>query len=159
MILLLAMSSCEKTTSQLENDVDAIKSYLTTNGITAQEIDKVYYEVITEGTGEHCVPGDTIAIKYKMSTTESPDKIFETNDGDKAIVLYLPTMIGGTSENAPIYGFQIGVTTMKEGGVSRFYIPSSYAFGSTPMGPDSVAYANIIFEAKLCEIIHRDKKH
>jgi hypothetical protein len=27
------------------------------------------------------------------------------------------------------------------------------------VGPDSVSYANIIYEVELCEILRRDKKH
>jgi FKBP-type peptidyl-prolyl cis-trans isomerase FklB len=159
--LLAAVSSCKKTTTQLEDDTDAIKTYLATNGITAEELNKVFYQVISEGTGEQCAFGDTVAIKYHVSTTENPTNIFERNKGDKAVVYYLPTALGGTAAGgaSPIYGLQIGLTTMKEGGKSRFYIPSSYAYGASKISTDSVEYANLIYEVELCEIIRRDKKH
>ena len=70
--MLAAVSSCKKTTTQLEDDTDAIKTYLATNGITAEELNKVFYQVISEGTGEQCAFGDTVAIKYHVSTTETP---------------------------------------------------------------------------------------
>lgn len=158
-VLVVAASSCEKTKTQLEEDTEAIKSYLSSKGITAQEYNHVFYQTLEEGLGEQCNLGDTVAVKYKMSTTENPDVIVEQNIGDKAVIFYLPSALGATSINAPIYGVQIGMTTMKEGGKSRFYIPSSYAYGSSYVGPDSVTYANIIFEMELCEIIRRDKKH
>lgn len=158
--LLAAVSSCKKTTTQLEDDTDAIKTYLATNGITAEELNKVFYQVITEGTGEQCKLGDTVAIKYKASTTENPTNIFEKNEGNKAKVYFMPTALGGTANGeTPIYGLQIGLTTMKEHGVSRFYIPSSYAYGASKISTDSIEYANLIYEVELCEIIRRDKKH
>lgn len=159
-VMLAAASSCKKATTQIDDDVDIIKTYLSTNGITAEETNHVFYQVITEGTGEQCKLGDTVAVKYKASTTENPTKIFEKNDGDKAKILFIPSRLGGTANGeTPIYGLQIGLTTMKEGGKSRFYIPSSYAYGSSYVGPDSVSYANIIYEVELCEILRRDKKH
>ncbi len=158
--IVAVVPSCKKTTTQLEDDTKAIKSYLSANGIQAQESNKVFYQVITEGTGEQCNPGDTVAVKYKMATIESPDKIVQQNKGDKAVIYFLPSTLGSSSDDgAPIYGVQLGMVTMKEGGKSRFYIPSSYAYGSSYVGPDSVSYANIIYEVELCEILRRDKKH
>ncbi len=158
--MAVALSACKKNTTQLEDDVDAIKDYLSANGISAQETNKVYYQVITEGDGEQCAAGDTVAIKYKVATINSPDKIFDQNEGNKATVFFLPTVLGNTSASgAPIYGLQFGLTTMKENGISKFYVPSSYAYGSQAVGPDSISYANLIFEVELCEIIRRDKKH
>ena len=159
--MLAAVSSCKKTTTQLEDDTDAIKTYLATNGITAEELNKVFYQVISEGTGDQCAFGDTVAIKYHVSTTENPTNIFEKNEGNKAVVYYLPNILGGTAAGGvtPIYGLQIGLTTMKEKGISRFYIPSSYAYGASTISSDSIQYANLIYEVELCEIIRRDKKH
>ena len=158
--LTITLSSCKKTTTQLEDDTDAIKSYLSANGITTEEVSNVFYKVISEGTGEQCKLGDTVAIKYQASTTENPTNIFAKNEGNKASVFFLPTQLGGTANGeTPIYGLQIGLTTMKEGGKSRFYIPSSYAFGASKISTDSIQYANVIYEVELCEIIRRDKKH
>ena len=159
-LMIAAVSSCKKTKTQLEEDTDALKSYLSANGITAEENSHVFYQVITEGTGEQCKLGDTVAIKYKASTTENPTNIFEKNEGNKAKVYFMPTALGGTANGeTPIYGLQIGLTTMKEHGVSRFYIPSSYAYGASKISTDSIEYANLIYEVELCEIIRRDKKH
>ena len=159
-VMLAAASSCKKATTQIDDDVDIIKTYLSTNGITAEETNHVFYQVITEGTGEQCKLGDTVAVKYKASTTENPTKIFEKSDGDKATILFIPSRLGGTANGeTPIYGLQIGLTTMKEGGKSRFYIPSSYAYGASKISTDSIQYANVIYEVELCEIIRRDKKH
>ncbi|MBQ2099121.1 MAG: FKBP-type peptidyl-prolyl cis-trans isomerase [Bacteroidales bacterium] len=161
-VLLLAVaSSCKKTKTQLEEDTKAIKDYLSANGISAEEVSNVFCKVITEGTGEQCILGDTVAIKYQASTIDNPTNIFERNKGDKAVIYYLPSALGGTATGgeAPIYGLQVGLTTMKEGGKSRFYIPSTYAYGSSIISSDSIEYANVIYEVELCEIIHRDKKH
>lgn len=158
--LAITLSSCKKTKTQLEEDTDAIKSYLAANGINATELSNVFYQTITEGTGEQCALGDTVAIKYQASTTENPTNIFAKNEGNKASIYFLPVMLGGTANGeTPIYGLQIGLTTMKEGGKSRFYIPSSYAYGASKISTDSIEYANLIYEVELCEIIRRDKKH
>lgn len=160
-VLMIAAAACKKTTTQIEDDTNAIKSFLSANGISAEDKNHVFCEVITEGTGDQCNLGDTVAIKYKASTTENPTNIFDKNEGDKAKVYFLPTALGGTAlgGEAPIYGLQIGLTTMKEGGKSKFYIPSSYAYGAQKISTDSVEYANLIYEVELCEIIRRDKKH
>ena len=47
--IVAVVPSCKKTTTQLEDDTKAIKSYLSANGIQAQESNKVFYQVITEG--------------------------------------------------------------------------------------------------------------
>lgn len=159
-IAAVALTSCSKDDAQIDDDIAAIKEYLSSNGINALESNKVYYEVLTEGTGEQCVSGDTIAVKYKVSTISNPDVVFDQTSDNKAVVFFLPE-VPTTSSGAgvPIYGFQLGMLTMKEGGISRFYVPSSFAYGSNAIGEENEQYANLIFEVELCEIIHREKKH
>lgn len=160
LVAAVTLTSCHKDDAQIDDDIAAIKEYLSANGINASESNKVYYEVLTEGTGEQCESGDTIAVKYKVSTISNPDVVFDQNSGNKAVVFFLPEIpTTASGAGVPIYGFQLGMLTMKEGGISRFYVPSSFAYGSNEIGTEKEQYANLIFEVELCEIMHREKKH
>jgi len=153
----VALFACKKET-QLEEDLDDIKSYIKARNINAEKTNNIYYEVVKEGTGEECEAGDTVAFKFKMCKLNKPDSIMSSSL-DKALTYILPATIPDFSTDSDIClpGFQIGITKMKVGGVSRFYVPSSYGFGSTKVGGEE--YANLIYEVELCEIKHYDTRH
>lgn len=152
-----ALFSCKKET-QLDEDLSGIKSYLKSHGITAEKKSNVYCEILKKGTGEQCQAGDTVAVKYKMSIMSKPDSIISC-DTLKALTYFLPSVVPNVTDNNDYStsGFQIALTTMNEGGISRFYVPSSYAFGSEEVGGET--YTNIIYWIELCEIKRYGKKH
>lgn len=153
----VALFACKKET-QLEEDLDDIKSFLKARNINAEKSDNIYYEIVSEGKGEQCEAGDTVAFKFKLYTLNKPDSLISSST-DKALTYLLPSIIPNVTETSDVYtaGFQIGITKMKVGGVSRFYVPSSYGFGSTKVGGEE--YANLIYEVELCEIKHYDTRH
>ncbi|MBO4373086.1 MAG: FKBP-type peptidyl-prolyl cis-trans isomerase [Bacteroidales bacterium] len=154
-VMCIAAVSCKKEELQIDKDTDVIKSYLNENNINAQDIDHVFYVENVVGTGEQCQMGDTVFIKYSYRSLKDPNKVL-VSQLDIADQLFLP--FSRTSSSSIIYGLQIGLPTMKEGGKTTFYIPASYAFGRDSLVTGET-YANIIFDVELCEIYHRDKRH
>lgn len=157
-MISVALFACKKET-QLEEDLDDIKSYLKARNINAEKTNNIYYEVVTLGTGEQCEAGDTVAFKFKLYTLNKPDSLISSST-EKALTYLLPSIVpSAITESTDVYttGFQIGLTKMKVGGTSRFYVPSSYGFGKTEVGGQE--YANLIYEVELCEIKHYDTRH
>lgn len=147
-------ASCKKDESDLSKDKKVIKAYLVENGIDAQEYKNVYYVVLEEGSGAQCKGGDKVACKYRLTTVDHPDKVIDQTDVH-AFQCDLPEQV--PTGYGIIPGFQIALTTMKEGGKSVFYIPAALAYGNDRFGDDD--RANLIYEIELCEIISNGAKH
>ncbi len=154
-ICIAASSACKKEELQIDKDKDLIKEYLEQHNIEAKTRDHIYYVENVVGTGEQCEMGDTVAIKYTISTIKNPDTILDqkTNIAEQII---LPRAL--TTNTSVLAGLQVGLPTMKEGGKTTFYIPATYAYGADTL-KNNETYANLIFDVELCEIIHRDKRH
>ena len=154
-ICIMASAACKKEELQIDKDKDLIKEYLDLHNIEAQFKDNIYYVEKVVGTGEQCEWGDTVAIKYTISTIKHPETILEQklNIADEII---LPKAL--TNNTHVLAGLQVGLPTMKEGGQTTFYIPATYAYGADTL-KNNETYANLIFDVELCEIIHRDKRH
>lgn len=152
----LSIAGCEKDT-QLEKDCDAVEGYLSKYGITADCIKHVYYISLKEGTGEQFYLSDTVMLKYCIKllsdTTVIVDQSLNSTTGiDRACWF---TTDSTYSNGTLISGLQVGLTTMKVGGKSRFFVPSSYAYGSDAISSKSETYANLMCDIELCEIIHK----
>ena len=153
-VLLTVFASCKKE-SQLDEDKDVIESFLKNNGVSYEEHNNIFYTVIQEGTGEECKAGDTIAVKFRLSLMSNEQKALDSSLV-KAVDFYMPASVP-TYDDGLLPGVQIGMTTMKVGGKSKFYIPSSYGYGSSEIGGET--YANLIYYVELCAIKHRNTKH
>jgi len=154
-VMCIAAVSCKKEELQIDKDKDIIKNYLNEHNISAQEINKVYYVENVVGTGEQCKAGDTVAIKYIVKSLKNPETVLD-NQSNIALQLILPS--APTSNSSVLYGLQIGLPTMKEGGKTTFYIPATYAYGRDTL-KNNETYANLIYDVELCEIIHQGKRH
>ena len=153
-VLIALASACKKDELQVDKDKSVIKKYLKENNITAECVSNVHYVVNVEGSGEQCELGDTVAIKYTVKSIKNPTKVIE-NKSDIAEIFILPSSRNTKAD--VLFGLQIALPTMKEGGKTTFYIPSAYAYGSHPIADET--NANLIYDVELCEIIHRGKVH
>lgn len=152
--VLIFTVSCKKET-QLEQDKDAIKEYLRDNGIQAETTQNVYYVVLKEGTGAKCNAGDDVAYKYKVSTMSHPDVIVDQTE-KMAVTCKLPLVVPN-SQLKETMGLQVALTTMREGGKSRFYVPASLGYGDAEFGGETNAH--LVYEVELCEILSNGNKH
>ncbi len=173
---LFVVSGCKKD-SQLDEDCEKIEDYLSENGDkdflfyrdnsmfrhrsendsdfeqTMPAIEKynnTYCRMIKEGDGEQFVAGDSIAILYRTALLSNPDKAIDSCLV-KAFEAFTETTVSGSG--SLLAGVQYGLTTMKVGGKSVFYIPSSLAYGSESIGGET--YANLVFYCELLAIIHK----
>ncbi|MCR4994165.1 MAG: FKBP-type peptidyl-prolyl cis-trans isomerase [Bacteroidales bacterium] len=102
--------------------------------------DGVYYEVLTEGTGE--VAADTARVKVHYEGTLIDGTVFDGNmDGEPAVF--------GASQVIP--GFKAALTTMPVGSKWKVYIPQEQAYGPQDMGKIK-PFSALIFTIDLISI-------
>lgn len=100
----------------------------------------VYYEVLTEGTGE--VAADTCRVKVHYQGTLIDGEEFDSNMNGE------PTVFGASQV---IPGFKAALTTMPVGSKWKVYIPQDQAYGSQDMGKIK-PFSALIFTIDLISI-------
>jgi len=105
------------------------------------------YEIIAEGSGKQPSIYDTVLVHYTGFLTDGT--VFDTSyDGiNEPVEFPLRGVIPGWSE---------GLQLMREGGKSRFYIPSNLAYGSQGIGGIIPPFSVLVFEVELIEITDSD---
>lgn len=100
------------------------------------------YEVLTEGTGKSPKATDTVLVHYKGTLLDG--KEFDSSYKRNAPIEF--------PLNGVIPGWTEGVQLMKEGGKTRFFIPSNLAYGKRgaggAIGPDET----LIFDVELLKV-------
>ncbi len=148
-ILVLALFSCQKSSSEKENEVTETQSttvqvpavdkeFTTPTGL--KYIDKVI------GTGKSPQIGDKVKVHY-TGTLEDGTKFDSSRDRNQPFEF--PLGVGRV-----IKGWDEGVATMKEGGKRKLIIPSELAYGSRNMGsipPNSILF----FDVELIEVVEK----
>ena len=97
------------------------------------------YQVITEGTGASPSPTDNVTVHYQGTTIAG--KEFDSSYKHGAPATF--------PLNRVIPGWTEGLQLMKEGGKSRFFIPSNLAYGERGAGRDIGPNSALIFEVEL----------
>jgi peptidylprolyl isomerase len=148
-ILVLALFSCQKPSSEKENEVTETQS--TTVQVPAVDKEfttptglKYIDEVI--GTGRSPQTGDQVKVHY-TGTLEDGTKFDSSRDRNQPFEF--PLGVGRV-----IKGWDEGVATMKEGGKRKLIIPSELAYGSKNMGsipPNSILF----FDVELIEVVEK----
>ena len=106
------------------------------------------YEIVIEGTGRQPVPSDYVRVNYQGALLNG--SIFDSS------------YQRGEPEDFPLQGvipgFSEGILLMKEGGMSRLFIPSEMAYGSRSIGIIP-PYATLVFEVELLEILENQQNY
>ena len=97
------------------------------------------YQDIVIGTGKAPTPGRRVSVKYVGKLTNG--KIFDQTKGNPFSFRL------GVGE--VIKGWDIGVSSMKEGGKRRLVIPPQFAYGSRGAPPQIPGNATLVFEVEL----------
>lgn len=125
--------------------LEAGQSFLTENakkpGITTTA-SGLQYEVLTEGTGKSPKATDTVEVHYR-GTLLSGVEFDSSYSRFQTIEFPLNRVIKGWTE---------GLQLMKEGGKTRFFIPSELAYGSRGAGIDIGPNETLIFEVELFKV-------
>lgn len=100
------------------------------------------YKVIKEGTG--ATPGAEDIVEVHYHGTLSDGTVFDSSvERGKTISFPLNRVIKGWTE---------GLQTMKEGGKSKFVIPSDLAYGDAGAPPKIPGGATLVFEVELFKV-------
>lgn len=101
------------------------------------------YKVITEGTGATPSAEDTVEVHYHGTLADGT--VFDSSvERGKTISFPLNRVIKGWTE---------GLQTMKEGGKTKFVIPSDLAYGEAGAPPKIPGGATLVFEVELFKVI------
>lgn len=100
------------------------------------------YKVIKEGTGATPGPEDIVEVHYHGTLTNG--EVFDSSvERGKTISFPLNRVIKGWTE---------GLQTMKEGGKTKFVIPSDLAYGEAGAPPKIPGGATLVFEVELFKV-------
>lgn len=100
------------------------------------------YLVLTEGTGKSPKATDTVEVHYRGTLINGVE--FDSSYSRFTTVEF--------PLNRVIKGWTEGVQTMKEGGKTRFFIPSELAYGKRGAGIDIGPDETLIFEVELIKV-------
>ena len=101
------------------------------------------YLVITEGTGRSPKAADTVVVNYRGTLINGVEFDSSYLAGREPAEFPLNRVIKGWTE---------GLQTMKEGGKTRFFIPSDLAYGKRGAGIDIGPDETLIFEVELLKV-------
>lgn len=100
------------------------------------------YQVLQQGTGKSPKVTSTIKVNYE-------GRLLDGTVFDSSIARNHPVDF---KLNQVIAGWTEGVQTMKEGGKSRFFIPSTLAYGEVGAGDAIGPNSTLIFDIELLEV-------
>ena len=140
-ILSLSVLSCKKDVSpeeQLQIDIQKIKDYLATNGLTATERPSGLHYIITlEGFGNYPTAQSSVTVRYKGYLLDGT--VFDQTSDNNTVTFALSNLIPAWKE---------GLLLMKRGSKGTFFCPSALGYG--PQGTPGVPGNSVlIFEIEL----------
>ena len=101
------------------------------------------YLVIIEGAGKNPKAKDTVVVNYRGTLLNGVEFDSSYLAGREPAEFPLNRVIKGWTE---------GLQTMKEGGKTRFFIPSDLAYGKRGAGIDIGPDETLIFEVELLKV-------
>jgi FKBP-type peptidyl-prolyl cis-trans isomerase len=143
-ILVISVTSCLSTKKYEEEERQKIQDYLTLHPDLNFELKPsgLYYLDVVVGTGIQPVAHDTAYIFFDAKYLT--DVSFGGNMGTT------DTLKTPVSEGVNIAGFDEAITYMKEGGKSKFIVPSFLGHGNS--GYYFPAYTPIVFDLHLVKV-------
>ena len=125
-----------------ENE-EFIKKIAKKSGIKQIDSTGVYYEVITEGTGD--IPTDTSTVEVRYTGTLIDGTQFDSNMEAES-----PMKIKAGQD--VIKGWSKALTNMPAGSTWKVYIPADMAYGENQAGEKIKPFSTLIFTIKLEKI-------
>lgn len=143
---MLAYSARDKVWREFESKSNERVKYFTTLGKREgiiQDSSGLFYEYITNGSGEKPSMSDEVTVHYHGTLVDGT--VFDSSV-QRGISSSFPM-------NGVIAGFSMGLTKLKLGGKIRLYIPPSLAYGDNPRAGGIIKPGDIlIFEVELLAI-------
>lgn len=144
-VLMISLVSCDPAKKYEKEEAAKIENYLNSNQNLNFELKPsgLYYLEVEAGTGRTPLAHDTAYVKYTGKFLDGT--VFDTNVG-KVDSLKFPV-----AEGWLIYGFDEGITFMREGGKAIFLIPSKLAYG--PSGYYIIeGYTPLLYDIELVKV-------
>ncbi len=144
-ILQTAITAAEskKADEKLKTETDFLASNGKKDGVVTTA-SGLQYQVITEGSGSQPKATDTVKVNYVGTLLDGTTFDSTLTRGEPAD---LPL-------NRVIPGWNEGIQLMKVGGKTKFWIPSSLAYGSTGAGGGKIGpNETLVFEVELLDIV------
>ena len=160
-IVAVSLVSCEKEVDDRESDeLLRLQAYMSIHYPNVEPTESgLYYIIENEGEGASPAEGDYLLFDYTGQNLD--DYVFETTIQNTAYLHdlfsskthYTPKYTEYKSETASmIKGLEEGFSYLKEGGVARFIMPSSLAYGSNRYS-GLYPYSSIIFDIELKKVV------
>ncbi|OIP00577.1 MAG: hypothetical protein AUJ98_06980 [Bacteroidetes bacterium CG2_30_33_31] len=136
LFITIIFTSISCTKPQIDKDKEIILKYISDNNLSATEIGTsgLYYVISKPGGSQHPTAYSTVTVNYTGYLINGT--VFGKED---TTMLSLPQTI---------YGWQMGVPLIGEGGSIKLLIPSQYGYGTTKMG-DIPKNSVLIFDIDL----------
>jgi FKBP-type peptidyl-prolyl cis-trans isomerase FkpA len=131
----MSQSALETGKAFLDNNAKQAGVVCTASGLQ--------YLVLTEGTGKTPKATDTVVVNYRGTLLNGSE--FDSSYGAGREPAEFPL-------NRVIKGWTEGLQLMKEGGKTRFFIPSTLAYGTRGAGMDIGPNETLIFEVELLKV-------
>jgi FKBP-type peptidyl-prolyl cis-trans isomerase FkpA len=143
-LLVFVAFGCKKkedASEQATKDEEAIKSYISSNNLTAIRTDSgLYYVIQSQGTGVSCNANSTVTVLYEGKLTNG--NVFDSSPAQGA-TFGLQNVIRGWTEGIPYF---------KEGGVGTLIIPSALGYGAS--GTNGIpANSVLVFNIQLIDVL------
>jgi FKBP-type peptidyl-prolyl cis-trans isomerase len=140
----LAKQQEEAYFKQLAADTLVIKKYIADNNITnvKRTNSGLFYVENTVGSGVQAKSGNAVKTDYRLTNLNGD--ILDTSYGKAPLQFQL-------GSKGIIFGFQEGVSLMKVGGKSKFFLPSGLAYGTEGSPPKIGPNTVLIFDIELLE--------
>jgi len=122
-------------------------------GVAISEMERtesgLYYQVLTEGTGDPAVPGDSLGVSYTLWLVDGR-KMDASADHTPPGPLKMKL-----GETPLIQGWVEAVTGMRLGEKKRVVMPYTLAYGSNGAGGAGgiPPYATLVFEMEIAELV------
>jgi FKBP-type peptidyl-prolyl cis-trans isomerase len=150
-VILVSLVSCNPSKKYEKEETSKIDTYVNSNPNLSFVVKPsgLYYYEVQAGAGRAVVPGDTAYVKYTGKFLDGT--VFDTNVG-KVDSLIFPVAAGWM-----IYGFDEGISYMREGGKAILLVPSNLAYGSS--GFYSIpGYTPLLYDVELVKVVPKPGK-
>ena len=152
---LALLAACDLSTEpNVPAPIDpAVDTYATALGVNIASMTKtstgLYYKNLNLGAGAAAKMGDSVQVHYTLWLTNGT-KVESSKDGSAPKPIRI--LLGDTSANRVIPGFEEGIIGMLPGGIRQLVIPPHLAWGSRGLAPVQ-PNANVVFEIEYVERI------
>lgn len=126
---------------KIRSEEEQIEDYITENELEVEVTDSgLRYVIEEEGTGDSPIQGNFVRVNYQLFDMQG--RLIDSSNS---------AGFSFTLGSGVIVGFSEAVALLKEGGVGRFILPSSIAYGV--QGTSSILpYSPLVFEIELVSV-------